>query len=352
MSDQKILQLQKETGCDTVLAKLILKFTGDDLDGAIKILKSVDKDIFVIRGKFIAQTVKIYGSFIIFYNSKTKIVDKTVIIAKSEDKSAIEFDFEKNWSIFLQGLNDYQKKNATDIDIQSKFINAIASSPKIVSSFDRILNKKEIDYEELKSFFEEIFIGITGDINIALKLKVDKSDAFEVNKGNISENDIVFKDEKKEDNKNDQKKSTFDQNQILLLKIDLDLSPIDGKLLSELQPGELIGVKIVDDRPIAHYIASLLSGNTFDFEENKIVFAELKDIKLTEGGILVRVEFGPGIYGEAYYGEDVKVRVASLDNEKDEKEAKKDNFIFKNIWIIGGILIAIIIILLFIFTQQ
>lgn len=351
MSDQKILQLQKETGCDPVLGKLILKFTGDDLDGAIKILKSVEKDIFVIRGKFVAQTVKIYGSFIIFYNQKNKAVDKVVVIAKTEDRSAIEFDFEKGWNIFLQGLNDYQRKNATEIDVQSKFINAI-SGPKVISIFDKIFNKKEIDYEELKSFFEEIFIGIAGDINIAIKLKVDRSDAFEVNKGNISENDIVFKDEKREDNKNEQKKSNLEQNQILLLKIDLELAPVDGRPLSELQPGELIGVKIVDDRPIAHYIASLLSGNTFEFEQNKIVFAELKDIKLTDNGILVRVEFGPGIYGETYYGEDVKVKIARLDNEDKEENDKKENFFLKNIWIIGGILLAIIIILLFIVTQQ
>ncbi len=351
MSDQKILQLQKETGCDTVLAKLILKFTGDDLDGAIKILKSVDKDIFVIRGKFIAQTMKVYGSFIIFYNSKNRVTDKAVIVVKTEDKSAIEFDFEKGWNIFLQSLLDFQRKNATDIDIQSKFINLI-SSPKAISSFDKILNKKEIEEDLLKAFFEETLIGITGDINIAIKLKIDRSDAFEVNKGNISENDIVFKDEKRDDSKQEQKKSTYDQNQILLLKIDLDLSPVEGKLLSELQPGELIGVKITDDRPIAHYIASLLSGNTFEFEENKLVFAELKDIKLTDAGILVRVEFGPGIYGEAYYGEDVKVRIANLENENNEESNKKTNFLLKNIWIIGGILIAVIIILLFIVTQQ
>jgi len=350
MSDQKILQLQRETGCDAVLAKLILKFTGDDLDGAIKILKSVEKDIFVIRGKFIAQTVKIYGSFIIFYNSKNKTVDKTIVIAKTEDKSAIEFDFEKPWNIFIQALNDYQRKNATNIDIQSKFINSMIT-PKTITTFDKIFSKKDIDEESLKSFFEEMLIGITGDINIAIKLKLDRSDAFEVNKGNISESDIVFKDEKKEESKDEQKKN-FTDNQILLLKIDLDLSPVDGRLLSELQPGELIGVKVIDERPIAHYIASLLSGKSFDFEENKVVFAELKDIKLTDSGILVRVEFGPGIYGEAYYGEDVKVRVARLDNNEEDNKDKKENFILKNIWIIGGILIAVIIILLFIVTQQ
>lgn len=351
MSDQKILQLQKETGCDSVLAKLILKFTGDDLDGAIKILKSVEKDIFVIRCKFIGQTIRIYGSFVIFYNSKIKGIDKVVIVVKTEDKSAIEFDFEKGWNIFMQSLIDYQKRNATDIDIQSKFINTV-SSHKVISSLDKILSKKEIDEETLKSFFEETLIGITGDINIALKLKIERTDAFEVNKGNISENDIVFKDEKKDENKQDEKKSNFQDNQILLLKIDLDLSPVTGKSLSELQPGELIGVKIIDDRPIAYYIASLLSGNSFNFDQNKLIFAELKDIKLTDSGILVKVEFGPGIYGEAYYGEDVKVRTADFSEDVPEDSKKKENFWLKNIWIIGGILIAVVIILLFIVTQQ
>ena len=67
MQNEKLIKLQKDTGCDAILGKLLLKFTGDDVEGAIKIIKSVDKDIFVVRGKFIAQGLEYYGVVVFCY---------------------------------------------------------------------------------------------------------------------------------------------------------------------------------------------------------------------------------------------------------------------------------------------
>ena len=59
MAEDKLLRLQAETGCDPVLGALLLQFTGDDIEGALKILQSVEKNIIVLRLKFIGQSTKI-----------------------------------------------------------------------------------------------------------------------------------------------------------------------------------------------------------------------------------------------------------------------------------------------------
>lgn len=346
MSDQKIIHLQKETGCDVSLAKLLLKFTGGDVEGAASIVKSVEKNIFIIRLKFIAQSAKIYGTITFQMSTKTKLIDKFYCVTKVEDKSAIEFDFEKKWDITQEEVAGYYQRNIVDIDFYNKIANAF-NNPRVIQFLEsKFVTKKDIDENSIKNFFTDILINLTGDVSVALKIKIDKTDVFEVNKGNPKDFEI---DDNNESQKKEDSKKEKEQEQILMLKVDLDLAPVDGVQISDLQIGDLLGVKITDERPISEYISRLLNSKDPVTNENLTLFAELKDIKVSESGIGIKVEFGPGIYGSAHYGEDVKVRVSDkyqlLSGEKKESPSK-NNFFFKYFWLIGGALISIIVIVL------
>ncbi|MCG8572418.1 MAG: hypothetical protein MJB14_19980 [Spirochaetes bacterium] len=347
--DYDLLQLQKETGCDQVLGKLLLKFTANDYDGALRILKSVDKDIIILRGKFIGQTNKIYGSFIIVYNGKLKEIDRVEIIIKHDDKSAIEFDFEKKWNEYLEDIILYLKKNITEVGSQEKFVNLIKSQRTIYFLDSRMLHKKEINDEELTNFFKDLIATVTGDVDVAVKLKYEKTDVFDISRGKIIDFSDIEMEEEEETEKEDPTPTLSENDQILLIRIEPELAPMDGTPLSELQKGDLIGVRIIDERPIAEYIAGLIQAKNFETDELKTVFTSLKDIKLTEGGIFISVEFGPGIYGQAYFGEDVKIKVAKP-GEKDYKKEDQDdeNFFSRYFWyILGGALLSIGILLIF-----
>lgn len=346
MSDQKIIQLQRDTGCDVALAKLMLKFTAGDVDGALNIIKSVEKNIFVFRLKFIAQTSKIYGTLSFIFNTKTKTIDKLYCVVKREDKTAIEFDFEKTWNITFEEIISYYQNNIIDIELQNKILSAINTNKTVSLLENKLTTKKEIDENSIKNYFTDILINISGDVSVAVKSKIDKTDIFEINRGSLTdtENDTTKEDLKKEEIKKEK-----DQDQILLLNIEMDLAPVDGVQISELQIGDLIGVKITDDRPIAEYICTLLNAKDPVTKQPLTLFAELKDIKVTESGIVVRVEFGPGIHGVAHYGEDVKIRVTDkedLFNKSKKEDSSKGNFFFKYFWLIGGGLILIIVVIL------
>jgi hypothetical protein len=331
---------------------MLLKFTGNDYEGALRILKSVDKDINIIKGKFIGQNLKIYGTFIIIFNGKLKEIENVEIVIKFEDKSAIEFDFDKNWADFVDDVSLYLKKNITEVNSQEKFLNLIKSQRTIYFLDSRLTHKKEINDEEMNNFFKDLLATIIGDVNVALKMKFEKTDIFEISKSKSS-NLIELLDEEDEvkiEKKEKKEESFFHQpgEQFLLLKIETELAPINGKSLSKLNKGDLIGVRIIDDRPIAEYISGLLQAKNLGTQELKTVFAVLNDLKLTDEGIFLSVEFGPGIYGQAYFGEDVKVKVANGEHS-DKSDKDDENFFSRHFWLVifGSLLIIIFLFVIF-----
>lgn len=361
MSDEKILELQEQTNCDPLLAKLLIKFTGGDTNGAMEILRSVDRDIFIVKGKFIGQTINLYGTFIILYNVKLKSFDKVEVLAKSEDKAAIEFDFEKKWDQFAEDIVAFKKRDITEISIHEKFMNYI-NSQRTHIFFDSKLNsrkEKETSEEEFKRFFVDVVSAVIGDVDVAIKLRLERTDIFDVNKAKTGsffiEEDLDEPDEQKIDKTSD--------NQFLFLDIEPVLSPVSGKSISDIEPGDRIGVKIIDERPVASYICELLNGKDSNSNLLKTVFAKLKDLEKTDDGYFLSVEFGPGIYGNSYFAEDVKIEVPEEDKKesrvkkeksKSEKESKevKENFFVKNMWVIGGVTLLIIFILLISFLSD
>ncbi|MCK4796391.1 MAG: hypothetical protein KAT05_03360 [Spirochaetes bacterium] len=353
MYSEKVTKLQNETGCDPILGKLLLKFTDDDIEGAIKIIKSVDKDIFVIRGKFIGQSSKCYGTFLFFYDSRNKVIDKINIIIKHKDKTAVEFNFDKTWSEFLQDMINYLQTNATEAQLENRFTYQIKNHRAISVYEKTIVRSKEYDEKFLKSFFIDVLFNITGDPNVAIKLQIDRTNAFEVNKGNIK--DIDFNSHADESKKEEKDISIKDKNfkkqgqDVLVLNIEPELAPVDGVEITEINPDDLMSVKIVDERPVAEYIASLLNAKNPITNENLMILVRVKDIINTEEGFLIKIEFGPGIFGIAYFGENVKIRMRKKEESALEDKELNDNIITKNFWVIGGILVvAIIMILLWI----
>ncbi len=345
MTEDKILEIQKETGCDSTLASMMLKFTGGDLDGALQILKSVEKDVLVVKGKFIAQTSKLYGAFMFLYNYKLKSFDNVEIVAKYEDKSGIEFDFNKNWREYYNDLGVYKRKENIDLDTRDRFLSAIVSQ-RVQFFFDSKLSVKKNDQfdEDMKKFMTDFFTSLLGDINVAVKLKIEKTDIFEIKK---SDRGFLFdSDEAKPDTK--EESGEHENAEILYLKIEPEISPINGRPVSELSRGDMIAVRIEDDRPIASYIKELLNGVDPKTGETKPVYAELKDLELTENGVFLNVEFGPGIYGQSYFGEDVNIKTLSESDAVVEAPVKKNGVINKYFWLFGGVLIIFVVILVII----
>ncbi len=342
MSEELLSRLQKETGCDAVFGAMLLKFTGGDVDGAIQIMNSVDKNIYILKGKFIGQSSKIYGAFIIVFNIKLKMYHISEIVLVKDDKSGIEFDFSRTWRDYLNDLRLFKKRNVIDGDKCTKFIGFINLQKNIQNLEVKLLSKRENNEDELRGFLTDILINTMGDVNVALKLKIETTDVFELNKGIDSESVFSFD---KEDIKEETDKEITDKKELIILKIEPEISPVTGVSISDLKKGDFIAVKIIDKRPIAEYISTLLHAIDSKNNEPITIFAFLKDVEVVEHGVFLTVEFGPGIYGSSYFGEDVKVNIKKdyiIDDKVQEEYIEKENIIMKYFWLFGGALFTII----------
>ncbi len=79
--DEKILILMEETSCEQAEAELALELANYDLEKAIRTIRSILRNIIVIKGKFIIAENNLYGLFIMILNKRSE----TAIRPKSRE---------------------------------------------------------------------------------------------------------------------------------------------------------------------------------------------------------------------------------------------------------------------------
>ncbi|MDD5067587.1 MAG: DUF4899 domain-containing protein, partial [bacterium] len=129
---------------------------------------------------------------------------------------------------------------------------------------------------------------------------------------------------------------------LVLLKIEPVLSPIKGTPINELQVGDQIMVKIIDEREIGTYLGDLLGARV----NNSLVaipatIMELQWQQDTEN-VMIMVQFGPGVAGRMFVPPEIKIETPIT--EELAKLEGKDIFKFGPVWII-----VLLLILFFIF---
>jgi len=313
--------------------------------------------------KFVAQSKKIFGSFILKYNSKSGAVDSYDIAVKLDDRRAIEFDLNKKWSDYTDNLREFVSVFGNDLDIEGK-LGFMFGNENFCRQLKGKFPKREYEGSgELEDFFTNSLAGLLQDIDIVIKVAMDRTDVFEINKGrhfdleeidhNSSPNSASY------DSKMDVKNH---QASMLLIKSDLELNPVDGKPISTLKKGDLLRCTIIENSDVANHVKDLLISRMtkeelgeFNVREQKFT-VEFDETVNTDQGKLVKFKFGPGIIGYSFFGEDVKVKVLQQESPRDSLPRLKKAGLFENLfveyfWVLGGVLIFVIIIILFILTK-
>jgi len=348
MNDTKDLigKLIDETGCDEVLAAMLLKFTGNDIEGAKRIIEAVPKDIFAIKAKFITQITGYYGSVFFCYDEKERKI-KRIMIVIGDDKEIGKFDLSQDWREFEQKLYQYareKKVDAAKIEQLKKLIN----SNEFIERLSGIIKvNKPVNKETLNNMLLDELYNIFADTNIALKFEIDMTDAFALNKS-LSNINFNLEDSEKLDSEKSNEESAKRRNQsLIVLRVDPVLSPIRGIPMKELEFGDEIQVRITDERDIADYLAKLLGGKVDSIRipiYAKIV--EIKDLEGDNSGVIV--QFGPGIMGMFKIPSDAKVVTRAVAEEETEDSVGKNKKDISPFIIIGGIFIVVVLFILLI----
>ncbi len=341
-SKELVDRLVEETGCDEVLATMLLKFTGGDIEGAKRIIEAVPKDIFAVKGKFITQVTGYYGAFFFCYDGKEGNI-KRLISVISDDKDVAKFDLALPWQRFEEILYDYARNKKVDALKIEQFKRLFTDSEfisKLANVFKPGAKVKKDVFENL--LLDELY-NIFADTNIAVKFEIEMTDAFALNKS-LKEADYILEEEKKEERSIDEEveKSKKANQSLIVLKVSPELSPVRGVEIKNLEFGDEIQVRITDEREIADYLAELLGGKVDSIRVP--IYTKIVEVKELEGGnVGVLTQFGPGIMGMFKVPEDVKVVTREVAEEEPEVKEVRNKKELSPLLILAGIFVIIVI---------
>jgi hypothetical protein len=99
---------------------------------------------------------------------------------------------------------------------------------------------------------------------------------------------------------------------------------MSGHPVDDLEEGDQVMVKIIDNREIGKYLAKLLGTNLQD-GKSPFIPASIKEIKRIQDPDSYRIisELGPGIYGESWVLPATKVKLANPEFFQQDKEQKE-----------------------------
>jgi len=347
--DTLVKQLTQDTGCDEELASLLLKFTSGDQEGAKRILKSVPKDIYILKVKFITAVSGYYGTLFICYDEKEGIIKRYIAIV-TDDQEIGKIDIAKGWREFEEELYYFLRNKVIDAD-RVEQLDKLVNSKEFVTKIANIFQAgKTVKNDKIHNFINGELFNVFTDTNIAVKFDVELTDAFELNKGQVSGveeaeevaeiEDVGMNEAQREKNR----AGLVKDQSLIVLKVEPVLSPVKGTEIKSLEFGDEVQVRITDERDIAEYLAELLGGKSQDVRvpvSTKIV--EIQELDDEYVGVLT--QFGPGIMGMFRVLSDVKVVTAGEIEEPGTQSPYKIREI-NPVIVIGGIVLGVILFIL------
>lgn len=260
-------------------------------------------EILVLKGVFkVLPEEKAKGTFLILAYGETGEILYTDITTTQDAQARLPATT-ISWQEFEVALSHFKKRYLFDAQTTLPLRNSLLSlGPDLIKDlYQKALQLKE---EEIYSIIkDEMKKGLPVDKDIDLKLNSEiilRQDYQKV---------VEQKAEIKEKEETEEEKTVY-------LKVQVAIDPVKGKLVSELNKGEKLLVKIVDDSNLAQYLSSLLGGRNGEELIPLPAYAMWAEEKEMERFRLV-VKFGPGVYGESIISDKVKIKVVE---EKDLEE--------------------------------
>lgn len=348
--DQKVKDLMYATGVDEKLATMLVEFTGGDVEGGKKIIRSMPKDYVALKIRYMGYKTHKYGLILIILNVRAKEIED-IYVTVDNNIEASQMETSLKFEDFREAIVHYINSKNIDLELMGRIRETINKEDFREKIFLKLLNDNHFNIGQLKLDFSEMFFKIITEPNCAVKIEEEEIDLFRLYKSKksyFSEGEGAPGAEtegaagEKAEGGADKKEEVHIRNiSLVLLKIEPVLSPIKGTPVNELQTGDQIMVKIIDEREIGNYLGDLLGGRV----NNSIVpipatIMEMQWQEETEN-VMIMVQFGPGIAGRMFVPPEIKIETPIT--EELVKLEGKDFFKMGPVWII------VLLILFFIF---
>ncbi|MCL2156270.1 MAG: hypothetical protein FWH53_11440, partial [Leptospirales bacterium] len=313
---------------------IALKYTNGDMDKAKLMAMGSMLDVIVIKGKFIVEDQDMSGAFLIFFNFIDEYISAIKTQIESNDTIFHKTRIFDTWGIiykyFLSNINgkDILSSEKLDGDIFNSFVQ-LGVFPHIQK--ESIENLSPILLNILKESFESLSINC--------QIEFEKTNSLELELAGI---DVMVPANKSigDDKESSEAKIIYDPDSLFGKKIteiesqaqfivngSLVISPVRGKLISEIEQDERIYVLLTGKDSISQKILDTYKSR--DTEGNPRPFiGKVVSIIPNEAnkGYIIYVIVAKGIYARIVEEENLRIQteLSAVDiKSEDEANAKK-----------------------------
>ncbi len=289
--------LENNYGLPADFARSFIQFTKGDIESAIRVIESSEKDMVVLKMKFISSKKMINGALMLFYNFQTGMPEYAFAVVTG-DQNLSRIRIENPWRDVEAELQRHLSGADSDPEFASKIEARVLYSDNLsyLSSF--FLDKTTVDLTNIKRFILNEISKVLMDTGIILKLVSEEIDVFRFRS---------FLTGIKHGLKVAVKNRT-DFITLLNLRIEPLLAPLGGTDIEKVRLGDDILVRIADAREIVPFALSFVDPARI-VENNYYGKMVMKSSSPGSDNTMVIVEFGPGIYGKFIIGGKIRLQI-------------------------------------------
>ncbi len=283
--DSAVSSLSEQTG----KIGIALHYAGGDMEKARAMVAGSYKDVYVLKARFASSSL--YGALLVFYNGiYNKLIDSLVLVVSTYMTKTI--DTATDWRIFEKDILEalasgdhdthfetlvknrfYDSFNLSFCAELTRFLqsdNGIAVERSLQKLIQFILNVQRIDIKVDSQHISSLDM----ELHSASSKKIDPS-LLKEQKDQREEVPVPVQGVQEE-------VSEGQEGVKLVMNCALILSPIKGKEIFRIEPGDRIRVSIADSNPTCISVAKALNA----YEDGALlpVTARVKSIKPNSGG--------------------------------------------------------------------
>lgn len=340
----------------------VMKYADGDISKAKEIVSGNYQDFIVIKGSIKSDKDGDSGVFLVFlHRYRHLLIDKLVVIVNGADPFA-KIALNSPWLAFFDVMHEVLENTKVSTDKMTKLSNEIQKelTPPIISQLIGKLQNHDITSVSVQ--FEKICGYSFGNNNFIAQLDFENitSLMYEENVPPFYSKRAKKEQQAKESTTKpaepgavetsdefETKKQILTADGNTIINGEFSLSPVKGKFISELEIGDVVGIKIKDGSKKAMNVIRQFQLMSPEGKLKKVK-GKITFLKKTEKGYTALVQIAPLVIINIIEEEEIKVECyspAQLQSKNDKKSKNAAPLVIIGAAITFVILIALIIIL-------
>ncbi len=294
----------------------VLKYAGNDQERAKKIMSGDLKDIRVVNGSFAIPAVDIYSQFQMFFSIENEDLMNISLVLFNDPELYEKINIEESWKLFHTKLK--QNMETDTVQDSTDIMSHLAES---IEGYQMIFDVQDKDAESVQLTINEIVQKSYSVNEVTSTVYMSDISTLDMVENNIPIGKIPKKkSEVKTEGVSAEEKSELENQAQFTVDSSLLISPVSGKYIQEIIPGDLLKVVMNSKNEVTEKIAKAL--NALDEDGNfKPVKGRVKEITpLSGGGYRIYCLIAKGILARIIEEENIK---AELFIPEDNKQADK-----------------------------